>query len=109
LVGAEYDALKTGTNSKKRPKVYRPAVSFNCHYRDHPPVLDRYLIHDPVIYPKSPTCTSTHELDRDQIAQGDVTPNVSGEIRLGRIRLRDWNLVNQPEHRFSQATSEGRH
>jgi hypothetical protein len=35
LVGAEYDALKTGTNSKKRPKVYRPAVSFNCEYHEH--------------------------------------------------------------------------
>jgi hypothetical protein len=35
LVGAEYDALKTGTNSKKRPKVYRPAVSFNDNLRDH--------------------------------------------------------------------------
>jgi hypothetical protein len=35
LVGAEYDALKTGTNSKKRPKVYRPAVSFNDHFRMH--------------------------------------------------------------------------
>jgi hypothetical protein len=35
LVGAEYDALKTGTNSKKRPKVYRPAVSFNDNLIDH--------------------------------------------------------------------------
>jgi hypothetical protein len=46
LVGAEYDALKTGTNSKKRPKVYRPAVSFNATLLEHLRLL-LYIFQNP--------------------------------------------------------------